>query len=61
MYCIYSLANLEQHLAPGQAASPYGILFTQQNIEVLYCTEPVFFKRYGAQDSIPRNEFRQPM
>ncbi len=37
MYSIvYSLANLEQHLAPGQAASPYGILNTQQNTEVLY-------------------------
>jgi hypothetical protein len=24
-------------------------------------TEPVFLKVYGAQESIPRNEFRQPM
>jgi hypothetical protein len=23
--------------------------------------EPVFLNRYGAQESIPRNEFRQPM
>jgi hypothetical protein len=24
-------------------------------------TEPVFLNVYGAQESIPRNEFRQPM
>jgi hypothetical protein len=24
-------------------------------------TEPVFFNVYGAQESIPRNEFRQPV
>jgi hypothetical protein len=24
-------------------------------------SEPVFLKVYGAQESIPRNEFRQPM
>jgi hypothetical protein len=31
---------------------------------VLYtveCTEPVFLNVYGAQESIPRNEFRQPV
>jgi hypothetical protein len=27
----------------------------------LFCTEPVFLNVYGAQKSIPRNEFRQPM
>ncbi len=26
-----------------------------------YYTEPVFLKVYGAQESIQRNEFRQPM
>jgi hypothetical protein len=27
-----------------------------------YCaSEPVFLNVYGAQESIPRNEFRQPM
>ncbi len=26
----------------------------------IYCTEPVFLNVYGAQESIPRNEFRQP-
>jgi hypothetical protein len=26
-----------------------------------YNTEPVFLNVYGAQESIPRNEFRQPM
>jgi hypothetical protein len=35
---VYSLANLEQHLAPGQAVSPYGILNKWQNTEVFYCT-----------------------
>jgi hypothetical protein len=25
------------------------------------CAEPVFLNVYGAQESIPRNEFRQPM
>jgi hypothetical protein len=25
------------------------------------CTKPVFLNIYGAQDSIPRNEFRQPI
>ncbi len=25
------------------------------------CTEPVFLNVYGVQESIPRNEFRQPM
>jgi hypothetical protein len=25
------------------------------------CPEPVFLNVYGAQESIPRNEFRQPM
>ncbi len=25
------------------------------------CTEPVFLNVYGAPESIPRNEFRQPM
>ncbi len=26
-----------------------------------WLTEPVFLNVYGAQESIPRNEFRQPM
>ncbi len=43
---IYSLANLEQHLASGQAGSPYGILNTQQNTEVLY-RAGIFKKIYG--------------
>ncbi len=25
------------------------------------CPEPVFLNVYGAQESIPRNEFRRPM
>jgi hypothetical protein len=29
--------------------------------EALERTEPVFLKVYGAQESIPRNEFRQPL
>jgi hypothetical protein len=32
----------------------------QVHIEAVY-TEPVFLNVYGAQESIPRNEFRQPM
>ncbi len=32
-----------------------------QGRDVLEYTEPVFLNVYGAQDSIPRNEFRQPM
>ncbi len=27
----------------------------------LHCTEPEFLNFYGAQESIPRNQFRQPM
>jgi hypothetical protein len=26
-----------------------------------FCSEPVFLNVYGAQESIPRYEFRQPM
>jgi hypothetical protein len=28
---------------------------------MFFFPEPVFLKVYGAQESIPRNEFRQPM
>ncbi len=27
----------------------------------VHCTEPVFLNAYGARESIPRDEFRQPM
>jgi hypothetical protein len=30
-------------------------------IDCLKIPEPVFLNVYGAQESIPRNEFRQPM
>jgi hypothetical protein len=30
-------------------------------LAVVYDPEPVFLKVYGAQEPIPRNEFRQPM
>jgi hypothetical protein len=29
--------------------------------ESFFSSEPVFLNVYGAQESIPRNEFRQPM
>jgi hypothetical protein len=32
-----------------------------QIIEINKKTEPVFLNVYGAPESIPRNEFRQPM
>jgi hypothetical protein len=31
------------------------------SVRVEYFTEAVFLNVYGAQESIPRNEFRQPM
>jgi hypothetical protein len=30
-------------------------------ISITGATEPVFLNVYGAQESIPRNEFRQPI
>jgi hypothetical protein len=34
---------------------------TEYIIRVRRCTKPVFLNVYGAQESIPRNEFGQPM
>ncbi len=31
------------------------------SIKIFIEPEPVFLNVYGAQESIPRNEFRQPM
>ncbi len=36
------------------------ILFTPKYLKVSV-VQPVFLNVYGAQESIPRNEFRQPM
>ncbi len=39
----------------------YNILGWHQSCTPLCSSEPEFLKVYGAQESIPRNEFRQPM
>jgi hypothetical protein len=56
--------DLFRELAPEFAAElrEYGHIYMYRYVQFLYivqCTEPEFLNFYGAQESIPRNQFRQ--
>jgi hypothetical protein len=48
---------------PGKSPEPefVNVLGAQESIPPAFVARAGIFKHYGAQESIPRNEFRQPM
>jgi hypothetical protein len=45
----------------GSDACIFLYIYTRTRVYSRVKTEPVFLNVYGAQESIPTNEFRQPM